>query len=92
MFGDEGVLAKLWRGIKSVFGPGSKIGTLVGTVKNWAAAGLFGEAGMLTKLWTNLKAFFGIGGKLSQSPGFLRSAEEMVDLKFTKDGIQKLQN
>ena len=93
MFGDEGVLAKLWKGIKSVFGPGSKIGTLVGTVKNWAAAGLFGETGVLTKLWTNLKAFFGIGGKLSQSPGFLRSAEEMVDLKFTKEGpLAKLFN
>ena len=93
MFGEEGLLTKLWRGIKSVFGPGSKIGTLVGTVKNWAAAGLFGETGTLTKLWTNLKSFFGIGGQLSKSPGFLRTAEELVDLKYTKEGpLMKLWN
>ena len=86
MFGEGGALRKLWSGIKAVFGLGGTIAGLVGKVATWATAGLFGEAGPLTKLWTNIKTFFGFGGQLSKSPGFLRTAEEMVDLKFTKEG------
>ena len=86
IFGEGGALRKLWAGIKTVFGAGGKFFVLMGKVAGWATAGLFGEAGPLTKLWTNIKTFFGFGGQLSKSPGFLRTAEELVDTKFTKEG------
>ncbi len=84
-----GALGLLWKAIKLLFGSESMIGKMAISVGKWASAGLFGETGVLTKLWTNLKAFFGIGGKLSQTPGFLRTAEQMVDAKgigLSKEG------
>ena len=93
MFGEEGALRKLWSGIKAVFGLGGTIAGLVGKVATWATAGLFGETGPLMKLWNGIKNFFGIGGQLSKSPAALRTAEELVDLKFTKEGpLMKLWN
>ena len=75
-------LVKVWNGIKTIFGAEGKIGKfLIDVVDKIKLFTGFGPEGPFTKMWTSIKNFFGLGGKLAKSPGFLLTAEEMVDLK-----------
>tara|TARA_Y100000593_G_scaffold56672_1_gene105677 strand:+ start:1388 stop:3625 length:2238 start_codon:yes stop_codon:yes gene_type:complete len=75
-------LVKVWNGIKTIFGAEGKIGKfLIDVVDKIKLFTGFGPEGPFTKMWTSIKNFFGLGGKLAKSPGFLLTAEEMIDLK-----------
>ena len=83
MFGPDGAIRTAWQRLVGIFGDGKdamgkKFLTWADTLKDFMG---FGPDGSFQKMWKGIKGFFGIGGKIATSPGFLLTAEEMVDLK-----------
>ena len=81
-FGPDGAFQKMWKGITTFFGAEGKVAKVVTDVvdkfKDFTG---FGPDGSFQKMWKGITGFFGMGGKIATSPGFLLTAEEMVDLK-----------
>ena len=81
-FGPDGAFQKMWKGITTFFGAEGKVAKVVTDVvdkfKDFTG---FGPDGAFQKMWKGITGFFGMGGKIHTSPGFLLTAEEMVDLK-----------
>ena len=81
-FGPDGAFRKMWKGITTFFGAEGKVAKVVTDVvdkfKDFTG---FGPDGSLQKMWKGITGFFGVGGKVATSPGFLMSAEDLVDLK-----------
>ena len=81
-FGPDGIFRRMIKGIKTFFGPTGKMALMftdvVDTLKDFTG---FGPDGAFQKMIKGIKGFFGIGGKIASSPGFLATAEDLVDLK-----------
>jgi len=81
-FGPEGIFRRMIKGIKTFFGPTGKMALMftdvVDTLKDFTG---FGPEGAFQKMVKGIKNFFGIGGTIAKSPGFLATAEDLVDLK-----------
>ena len=81
-FGPDGAFRRMWNGITTFFGPEGKVGKLVTEIiDKFPEFKGFGPDGSFQKMWKGITGFFGMGGKIATSPGFLLTAEEMVDLK-----------
>lgn len=81
-FGPDGVFRRMIKGIKGFFGPTGKMALMftdiVDKLKDFTG---FGPDGAFQKMIKGIKGFFGIGGSIAKSPGFLATAEDLVDLK-----------
>ena len=82
MFGPDGAIRTAWQRLVGIFGDGKdamgkKFLTWADTLKAFMG---FGPDGSFQKMWKGIKGFFGIGGKIATSPGFLLTAEEMVEM------------
>ena len=72
----------IWNELTRIFGVEGNIGKLfTNVVDKFKDFTGFGPEGAFQKMWKGITGFFGVGGKIATSPGFLLTAEEMVDLK-----------